>query len=256
MQDLNEAKGTQTGRHPLLNIPLDDPMVAEVYDFVDRVVLKYQLKGMLKNRRPYTYGEVSKILAQLRSGDFPLTLIENKRLTRLTQHFSPESSPLLQAKGEGYHFDLNLELGQISTHRAKPADPSGTEYAWQPRPIIRGGIRDDFVFSTDLRFYLINNTILPNTVRVEVEENKTGDNFTTAGLVPAYAKFKLPWFELLIGKDNLSWGPGRHGNLLLSSNPLPMDMIQIQAQYGKVGFQAFTAITESLHGKKTLSGHR
>ncbi|MCH8289742.1 hypothetical protein IH992_01375 [Candidatus Poribacteria bacterium] len=248
----NPAAGTS----PLLNVPLDDPMVQEVYQFVDRVVLKYQLKGLLKNQRPYTHGKVSKILDQLRVGNFPLTPIERKRLARLTRYFSAESSPLLTAKGEDYRFDFNLELGQINTHRTNPADPSGTEYAWQTRPIVRGGIRDDFAFSTDLRFYLITNTVLPNTVRVEVEANKSGENFITAGLVPAYAKFKLPWFELLIGKDNLSWGPGRHGNLLLSANPLPMDMIQIQAQYGKVGFQAFTAIAESSHGQKILSGHR
>ncbi|MCZ6681282.1 MAG: hypothetical protein O7E52_29030 [Candidatus Poribacteria bacterium] len=255
-QVLSPTEESTTWAHPLLNVPLDDPMASEVYDFVDRVVLKYQLKGILKNRRPYTHGKVSKILDQLRVGNFPLTRIERKRLARLTRYFSVESSPLLQAKGEDYRLDLNLELGQISTHRTKPANPSGTEYAWQTRPIVRGGVRDDFAFATDLRFYLITNTVLQNTVRVEVEENQSGENFITAGLVPAYAKFKLPWFELLVGKDNLSWGPGRHGNLLLSANPLPMDMIQIQAQYGKIGFQAFTAIAESLHGKKTLSGHR
>jgi hypothetical protein len=238
---------------PLLNVPLDDPMVKEVYDFVDRVVLKYQLKGLLKNRRPYTHGEVSNVLNQLHTSNFRLTPIERNRLQRLTRYFSAESSPLLQAKGEDYRFDLNLEPGFITTHRTEPAVPSGTEYAWQLRPIVRGSIYDDFFFSTDLRFYLIGGTVLPNTVRVEVEES---GGILSAGLVPAYAKFKLRWFEFLIGKDNVSWGPGRRGNLLLSANPVAMDMIQIRSQYGKIGFQAFTAIAKSSHGNKILSAHR
>ncbi|MCZ6677322.1 MAG: hypothetical protein O7E52_08735 [Candidatus Poribacteria bacterium] len=245
-----------TGAHSLLNIPLDDPMVQEVYAFIDRVSLKYQLKELLKNRRPYSQGDVAKILDQLRQGDFPLTEIERERLNRLTRFLSNES-PLLQAKGNEYRFDLNLELGELTTHRTKPAEPSGTEFAQQIRPIVSGSVRDDFVFLTDLRFYLITNTILEDTVRVEVENKQGGKaGFTTAGLVPAYAKFKLPWFDLLIGRDNVSWGPGRRGNLLLSANALPMDMIQIQAQYGKIGFNALTAIAESPVGNKVLSAHR
>ena len=62
---------------------------------------------------------------------------------------------------------------------------------------------------------------------------------------------------LLIGKDNVSWGPGRRGNLLFSANPLPMDMIQIRAQYGKIGFNAFTGIAKSSFGdRKIISAHR
>jgi len=258
--------GTAIGALPLLNVPLDDPMVQEAYEFIDRVVLKYQLKGTMKNRRPFSQGELAKILAQLHVGKFPLTEIEKKRLARLERFLSNES-PLLQverseipqsgARGDGYRFNLNLEPGQITTHRTKPATPSGTEYVQQLRPIVSGGVRDDFVFLTDLRFYMLANTILPNTVRIETEENLQKSGFTTAGLVPAYAKFKLPWFELLIGRENVSWGPGRRGNMLISANPLPMDMIQLRAQYGKLGFNAFTAIAKSpLDQDKILSAHR
>ncbi|MCH8294019.1 hypothetical protein IH992_23305 [Candidatus Poribacteria bacterium] len=239
---------------PLLNVPLDDPMVSEVYAFVDRVVLKYRLKGLIKNRRPYTHGQVSKVLDQLRLGNFQLTLIERKRLQRLVRYFSEESPRLLRAKGEDYRFDLNLELGELITHRTEPADPSGTQYAHQVRPIVSGSVYDDFAFRTDLRSYFISGLDLPDTVRTEAEV--TG-GILSAGLVPAYAKFKLRWFELLIGKDNVSWGPGRRGNLLFSANPLPMDMIQIRAQYGKIGFNAFTGIAKSSFGnRKIISAHR
>lgn len=35
-----------------------------------------------------------------------------------------------------------------------------------------------------------------------------------------------------------------------------MDMVQIRAQYGKIGFNAFTGITKTSRGNKILSAHR
>jgi hypothetical protein len=69
-------------------------------------------------------------------------------------------------------------------------------------------------------------------------------------------KFKLPWFEVFLGKDNIHWGPGRHGALLLSENPLPMNMVKLTAQYYPVKFQAVTAALGSDIARKYLSGHR
>ena len=243
--------------HPLLNVPLDDPMVSEVYEFVDRAVLKYQLKGFLNHRRPYSYADVSDVLERLETGNYPLTAIERKRLEKLKRHFSEVDSPsLLRTTGDGYRFDLNLEVGEILTHRTKPFDPSGTEFGTQIRPIVRGKFDDSMAIITDLRFFLITGKRFPDNLRFEASSPVSDLDSRSAGLVPAYAKFKLKWFELLFGKDNVGWGPGRRGNLLLSANPLPMDMIQIKAKYGKAGFNAFTGILESDIDSKYLAGHR
>ena len=133
----------------LLNVPLDDPMISDIYHFIDRIVLKYQLTGLLKNRRPYTYDEVYNILKRLEQEDYELTLIERQQLKSFTNYFSQQDS-LLTKKGKDYQFNLNLESGLISTYRSLPANPSGTEYAWQIRPIVTGRIQENFVFSADL----------------------------------------------------------------------------------------------------------
>ena len=183
----------------LLNVPLDDPMVTGIYHFIDRVVLKYQLVGLLKNRRPYTRYEIYNILNQLEQEDYELTLIERQQLNSFTSYF-PQLDSLLTKKGKDYQFNLNLESGLISTYRSLPANPSGTECAWQIRPIITGRIQENFVFSTDLRFFLITNRVLGNTVRTEVKVDQLNETaFDTAGLASSYLKFKLPWFDLLAG---------------------------------------------------------
>ena len=231
-------------------------MVAEIYNFIDRVVLKYQLTGLLGNRRPYTYGEIKSILSQLKQKDPELTEIERKQLRNFTTYFL-RSGALFSLKGVDHLFSLNLEPGLFFTCRTPPAVPSGTEYAWQLRPIAVGTVKDTFAFLTDLRFYLVTGTVLNNTIRKEVTMDQPREEFfDTAGLVPSYAKFKLPWFTVSIERDNLSWGPGRHGNLLISTHSLPMDMIRIQAQYNKLGFQAFTAIAKGAVGNKIISAHR
>ncbi len=247
---------TNSWAHPLLNISLDDPMMTDIYAFVDRVALKYELKNLLKNQRPYSQETLHRVLEQLSDRQPQLTSVEQKVLAQLSRLISGEPQPLLRGKGEDYQFDLNFEPGLIVTHRTEPADPSGTEFAWQLRPIVSGGVRDDFALFTDLRFYVIPAPLLEDTVRAEIEIRHGDADYYSVGMVPGYVKFRLPWFELLIGKDNLSWGPGRRSNLLVSANPLPMDMFQIRAQYGKIGFQAFTSVAESPEGNKILSAHR
>ena len=82
-------------------------------------------------------------------------------------------------------------------------------------------------------------------------KNRTGIN--------AYLKFMLPWFELQIGQETLQWGPGYHDSLVISKNPLAMDMIKLQATYEPVTFTAFTAILEDMAediNSKYISGHR
>ena len=237
----------------LLDVPLDDPMIADVYCFIDRVMLKYQLTGLLKNRRPYTYGEVCNILNRLAQEDYELTLIERQQLKSFTDYFFLLDS-LLAKKDKDHQFNLNLESGLISTYRSLPANSSETEYTWQIRPIVTGHIQENFAFLTDLRFFLITGTALDHTIRMEVKSNQ--DRFYTAGLVPSYGKFRLPWFDVLVGKANLGWGAGRHGNLLISAFALPMDMLQLRATYDNVGFQSFMGLADSSVGQKIISGHR
>ena len=77
--------------------------------------------------------------------------------------------------------------------------------------------------------------------------------------IDAYLKFKLPWLELQIGQDKHRWGPGYHGALLISENPISIDMIRLKASYKHITFSAFTGILEDLDveiNDKYISGHR
>ena len=288
--------------NPLIDVDLSDEQYHEVYDFIDRMVARKAINGIVKNTRPYSRGEVAAALVALTkkvdAGDVSLSAIERKRLTRLRHLFAAEPAfpkgdahpdeYLLQTRGETYQFGVSLEAGEIYNTVSGGIDtrscPSGasagnwegacqnppypplekggkggfrqTGYITLLRPTVIGQIKDSFAFYSDLKFYILTGARFPDIQKTEGVRAQPGADFYTAALTTSYGKFKLPWFELLLGRENLSWGPGRHGALLISDNPLPMDMMKLSAWYKWIKFHAFTGILGSDISKKYISGHR
>ena len=61
----------------------------------------------------------------------------------------------------------------------------------------------------------------------------------------AYLVWKLPWFHLELGKDDLRWGPGYRGTLILSDYGPSFDMIKLKARYGQFTFTSVTGFLRS-----------
>ena len=296
--------------NPLIDVSLNDELDCfvprnEVYDFIDRMVAKKAMGGIVKNTRPYSREEVATALVALTkkvdAGEVSLSDIERKRLTRLRHLFAADAAGrdegkgdahpdeyLLQTRGETYQFGVSLEAGEIYKTVSGGIDlrscPSGasagnwagacqnppypplpkggkggfrqTGYITLLRPTVIGQIKDSFAFYSDLKFYILTGARFPDIPKTEGVRAQPGADFYTAALTTSYGKFKLPWFELLLGRENLSWGPGRHGALLISDNPLPMDMMKLSAWYKWIKFHAFTGILGSDISKKYISGHR
>ena len=279
--------------NPLIDVDLSD--YREVYDFIDRMVAKKAISGIVKNTRPYSRGEVAAALVALAkkvdAGDVSLSNIERKRLMHLMHLFVVDSkypntsksdaNPgeyLLQTRGEGYQFGVSLEAGEIYNTvsggidvRSCPSEAYAgnwegacqnltkerqTGYITLLRPTVTGLIKDSFAFYSDLKFYILTGDRFPDIPKTEAVQSQPGADFYTAALTTSYGKFQLPWFELLLGRENLSWGPGRHGALLISDNPLPMDIMKLSGWYKFLKFHAFTGILGGDIEKKYISGHR
>jgi hypothetical protein len=269
--------------NPLIDVSENDEQYREVYDFLDRMAAKKVIVGILKNSRPYSRGEVATFLSALdkkvSSGDVRLSRIERKRLAHLMRIFAVDQPAplalkaglpdyqyhrkdtgsdeyLLQTQGETYRFGLSIEAGETVVNHNQSDTTQQTGYATLLRPTVTGQVKDNFAFYSDLKFYYLSGATFPDIPKTEARRSQAGLDATTAALNVSYAKFKLPWFELLLGKENLSWGPGRHGALLISDNPLPMNMVKLSAWYKQIKFHAFTSILGSDIGKKYMSGHR
>ena len=163
-------------------------------------------------------------------------------------------SPLFQSRGKDYWFAADFAVGwdAVSQGEAKRKTAHATLF----RPTVSGQIQDNLAFYSDLKVYYLSKTQFPDIPKREVIQEQYELGTATAALSHYYAKFKLPWFEVSVGKDNLSWGPGRHGALLISDNALPMEMAKLTARYRVIKFNAFTSILEGKKARGYLSGHR
>ena len=240
----------------MLDIPISDELYRDFFDFVDRMVAKGCITKLFKNTQPYSRGEVAKVLRKLdkkvKEGSLKLSKVEEQRLRQilLFSQGGTKGGHLFQTQSELHKFSVDFGLGEDVISREKRG------YATLFRPTVEGQIKDNFVFRTDLKVYLLSPTQFSDIPKTEVRMAQMEKETKTASLSNYYIKTKLPWFSLFFGHDNLHWGPGRHGALLISKEPLPMDMLKVTALYYPVKFQAVTAKLGSDIDDKYLSGHR
>ena len=263
----------------LLEVPLGDELYREVYDFIDRMVAHQAVTKVFKNILPYSNADVAQALIELdkrvKEGHIKLSEIEQRRLNQLLSLLSlqqqkknsptrplallknrlfSEHSHLFITQGDKHRFYADFGVGE--NLRIRETDEEKTAYATLFRPTVGGQIRDDFAFYSDLKVYYLGVAADKDFPKTEARQRQYPVKSETAALTTYYMKFKLPWFDVFLGKDNLHWGPGRHGALLLSENPLPMNMVKLTARYYPVKFQAVTGTLGSDIARKYLSGHR
>ncbi|MBI1922645.1 hypothetical protein HYR99_00190 [Candidatus Poribacteria bacterium] len=274
----------------LINLPLN-PEISdfnhETYAFVYRFLNKRALPGMTRGSLPLTRGQIASLLLQLSekqaSGEITLSQIDQSRLKALmglfadsTPHPQPPSPKalgegakgvreghrlhIMQLKGDAYRFAFDLAASQRAISRASAAFPmEGTAHITSLLPNVHGQVRDDFAFSTNIGYHFLYGNMFEDLFPDEASYSHFEGAVQNKVPIDAYLKFKLPWFELELGKDNLHWGPGYHGALLVSENPISMDMIKLQASYKHITFSAFTAILEDINSEmnsKYISGNR
>jgi len=245
----------------MINLPLGHP----AYDFINRMMVKGVVPKVVTNILPLTRGEVAWLLKQISDKvggqETKLTDAELARLKDLRVLFADELERLglkvngkphfLQAKGEEYNFSFDADFSQELTSLRAEVKASVSSL----RPTVIGSIKDNFAFATDIHSHLVMGE--PQYYPYHTETTfHFSENVDGTSTFNAYIKFKLPWFELQLGKDNLWWGPGRYGALMISDNAPSWDMLKLSAHYGKFRFTSFTGILRSRLGDKYISGHR
>lgn len=241
----------------MLDVPIGDELYRDAYDFIDRMLARRAVGELFKNTQPYSNADVIKIFVELdkkaKGGQLRLSSVEKHRLEKLLRLFSidKEDAHLLKTQGRKHLFFADFGVGESALRRDEK-----TASATLLRPTISGQIRDDFAFYSDLKLYYLAATQFKDFPKSETRIGQWDRDSSTTSLTTYYIKVGLPWIVLFFGKDNLHWGPGRHGALSVSKQPLPMNIFKLTAQYHPVKFQAFTAGLGSELDEKYMSGHR
>ncbi len=92
------------------------------------------------------------------------------------------------------------------------------------------------------------------------EENQGNTGYVEWGdmlgkMDEAYIDIDLTYFHLLLGRDNVRWGPGYYTAMTVSDNPPSFDMVKLYSDIGPVRLTCFTSILDGKE-EKFLSAHR
>ncbi len=277
----------------LINVPLNPDLSdfnRETYRFVHRLLNKRVLPGIRRGSLPLTRKQVVSYLLEVHrkqeNGEIELSAIDQARLNALLAFYREvrefpkiatenEGTATIQSQsngrlhvmtmaGEDYRFSFDLRASQRTiTHlvdnisREQPVE--GNMFVTTIYPHLYGQVGETFAFTTDIAHRFVYGEIFEDFFPDETKIRQLEGNLKNRTAINGYMKFDLPWLELQLGQETLQWGPGYHDSLLISKNPLAMDMIKLQATYDPVTFTAFTGVLEDMAediNDKYISGHR
>ena len=264
----------------LINVPLNPDISdfnTETYRFIHRLLNKRVLSGVARGSLPFTRKQVASFLMDVsqkqEKGEIALSVNDQKRLNALlafyaeagTQTASNRRLHLMTLTDDStYRFSFDLRAAQQEITRLvdnvseMPAD-EGNMHITTLYPHLYGQFEESFAFTTDMAYRFLYGDIFDDVFRDESKYRQLEGELKNRTAVNSYLKFKMPWFEMQFGQDNLQWGPGYHGNLMVSPNPIAIDMLKFQTIFKTVSFTAFTGVLEDRSediNEKYISGHR
>ena len=245
------------------------------------------LPGIPRGSLPFTRKQVASILTEVarkqENGEITLSPNDAKRLQALLafyteagtgvpshrkMHLLTFASDASQPGESDYRFSFDLRAKQRTITRLVDnvsGEPpvEGTMFVTTPLPHLYGQVGEEFAFTTDMAYRWLYgdffNDIYPDESKYRQLEGEREGQLKNRAATNSYLKFNFPWFEMQLGQDNLQWGPGYHGNLLISENPIAWDMLKLQATFKNVTFTGFTGVLEDMSddiNQKYISGHR
>ena len=264
----------------LINVPLNPDISdfnTETYRFIHRLLNKRVLSGVARGSLPFTRKQVASFLMDVsqkqEKGEIALSINDQKRLNALLAFYAEagtQTAPnrrlhlMTLTDDSTYRFSFDLRAAQQEITRLvdnvseMPAD-EGNMHITTLYPHLYGQFEESFAFTTDMAYRFLYGDIFDDVFRDESKYRQLEGELKNRTAVNSYLKFKMPWFEMQFGQDNLQWGPGYHGNLMVSPNPIAIDMLKFQTIFKTVSFTAFTGVLEDRSediNEKYISGHR
>ncbi len=264
----------------LINVPLNPDISdfnTETYRFIHRLLNKRVLSGVARGSLPFTRKQVASFLMDVsqkqEKGEIALSVNDQKRLNALLAFYAEAGTQtatnrrlhlMTLTDDSTYRFSFDLRAAQQEITRLVdnvseiPAD-EGNMHITTLYPHLYGQFEESFAFTTDMAYRFLYGDIFDDVFRDESKYRQLEGELKNRTAVNSYLKFKMPWFEMQFGQDNLQWGPGYHGNLMVSPNPTAIDMLKFQTIFKTVSFTAFTGVLEDRSediNEKYISGHR
>jgi len=255
---------------------VDLPLGHWAYQFLDQLETKCQNSDFASRSLPMSRLEIASIIQQLekslKSENIQLTRTEMDRLEQLKGEFYEElmelnigsdiryqERHLFTWTEENSKIHADVDFGsKLEINRGDQYPATKRVYHTTLGGILRGNLKQSLGFHIFVRNTLsrgIDFSQLNFDPSKGIPIDFAGKNAYTDRAI-AYFTWKLPWFQLKVGRDQAKWGPGYRGSLMLSAqNPL-FDMIKLKARFKRFQFESIHGHLNSSYGRKYLAAHR
>jgi hypothetical protein len=215
-------------------VPVGDKSYEWIYDYLEKLYLRGCFKEIHLGTKPYYRGEIASSLLNLKNKiekeELKLSSFEKYLFHQLENEFEPEMITLDKRKRLKFGLDF-LENSNLSSNRKSIFYESFL-------PSLQADIGDNFSFLC--RYSIDEGLAKDSTYAGKIWRGFAGD------ATQAYLSFKLPYFNLFIGRENLSWGQSRLSPLILSPNSPSMDMLKLQGEWSFFKLSSFFAQLDPL----------
>jgi len=254
----------------LVNLTIHD----EVYVFLKRLVAKNLITKKPYNTQPLVRREVAEALIEItekqQSGQIELTDTEKTHLESFQWLFANEIDLLkpgfllqtdnphaVTLSGKDYKIDLNFKVkNEVSVAKPSSEDRRNTSIT-STYLIMRAKLGERVGISgvADGRFLLGSKSYNPYQNEQAYVFPKGVEKFRLLANMESYVTVDLSWLSAQWGMENVWWGPGWHGALMISDNSDPADTLKFSGLYGPIRFTYLTSVLKG-KGKKYMSAHR
>jgi hypothetical protein len=230
------------------------------YEIIERFDVM-ALIDLNEAQRPYTREQVAQAVGELcervERGEVELSRADRHWLRKLVHEFDHElgirtspvvDEPLFERLTDGAYIvaDASVAESLIISNEERP------EYAGFLDLYVAGQLGEGPVFeqTAGLRVTRWEEDTWRKVARPDQQFWKG----MTLVLDRGYWAVDLPWFRLEAGRDQVWWGPGHYGTLLVSDESYFFDMIKLDRDFGRLSVSFFVAELEP-DQKRFLSGH-
>ncbi len=215
--------------------PVDNDFHSRQNDIIDRLVDLGVLEPDFPNSRPYRIDDIREAvydaiyLSQNQYNELLRSQLESLRIS--LNHLKPEDERLI----------LNLDLSSEGIHPEQ-----GKSFTSETlRGIFGIELKDNVNLFTE---FALDESLADDPLY----EGKVWRSL--AGQVErAYLELDFDNIQVYFGREKSSWGPGRRGNLLLSSHSRAMDQAKLTASYGPLKFTSIIAVLDQEDNELALS---
>lgn len=264
------------GSYPGSGQPVQLPLDHWLYPFLERLELRGAFSSLYYRSHPLFRREIAELIEcadrKLHAGELELSPTELSLLEKakgeMKEELAKKNISINPAEYEHHIFRWSERESFLYADGYFREEAHGelinSRRAWENAYYTSGGGIIRGVLENKIGFYLdFRNTLIKGDDRLTENFSTSrglpisisGDNASTTQ-ASAYFTYQGSWGSILLGRDDLTWGPSYRNNLMFSRNGLVFDQIRFDIIFKLFKFTSVHGTLNNDIDQKNIAAHR